>query len=127
MCVSPLDGFLDRHLLNQSFHHSGKAGYCRLFLSGYFQILAQKLSNCSISAELTHNCVAEAEYRYYLPDKIIAVESDQLFLAPIRDLWSMFKHFSEEQVVAAAVSNRCYPSITSIHNSSYIHIYVSFK
>ena len=69
VCVRPLKIFLSAlHDMKMSFHHSGAAGYCRLFLPDYFL-----------------NPPTDASYP--APSGLIVLETDQLVLSPIEELW----------------------------------------
>ena len=77
VCAKPLESFLTALNMSISSHHSGVAGYCRLFLPDYFTALADPFASTA----------AKARIDFPLPSKLIVLETDQLVLAPITDLW----------------------------------------
>jgi hypothetical protein len=78
VCSEGTDDFLARFKIPQSPHHSGKAGYCRLFIPAYFESLSKTLSSHT------------AKYSsVIIPDKVIVLETDQLVLTNIEDLWEL--------------------------------------
>lgn len=124
ICEAPLRQFLSATNMDQSYHHSGTAGYCRLFLDQYFA----KLRNIH-----SIDSIIDSEYTIHLYDQItgmtasqtspvdsllvgkfaldvtrlITMETDQLVMADIAQLWEQFTVFDasdrgEEWLVAAA-------------------------
>lgn len=73
LCVRPNEAFLDRFNFSLSAHYSGHAGYCRLYLYDWF----------------LHRNVSS----------VIAIESDQIFMQDVVDLWDEFARFPEQAAV----------------------------
>jgi hypothetical protein len=137
--------------MQQSFHHSGKAGYCRLFVPAYFDdILTEDMkltrkelfykysdisthflfstdsdeeeeeledkevdSNAYMEKNSDKFSIGDYDLRgdqvieelitnIYHPKKVITMETDQLMLTDITELWSMFSQFDEDDLIAAA-------------------------
>ena len=113
VCQEPLDHLfrdkLDDHSI--SFHHSGAAGYCRLFLPDYFAKIRKisrrsgirsrsdafntntnaNTNSINTNTNTNTNPVHTYGYNtsYIFPSNVImAIETDQLILAPIDDLWN---------------------------------------
>jgi hypothetical protein len=80
ICVQGIDSFLDKFSLPLSSHHSGKAGYCRLFFSKYFTELRSIVENNHKDSTLINSII---------PDQIIVLETDQLVLDDVENLWIM--------------------------------------
>jgi hypothetical protein len=72
-CVGPVEQFLGNFGFKLSAHYSGHAGYCRLFLHSILQ---------------PHGVKA-----------VIAIESDQIFLENVVDLWEEFARFDSSAAV----------------------------
>ena len=90
-CEAPCDSFLSGLGMGLSFHHSGRAGYCRLFVPRYFQMLTANVTS------------GESPFPPdLLPSRVMSIETDQLILAPIDHLWQEFNAFGPDTVVAAA-------------------------
>jgi len=89
VCEEACDSFLKRINMDLSFHHSGRAGYCRLFIPRYFQNLKSRAESLGYPADL-------------LPDKIMSIETDQLMLTSVHSLWAEFDGFGPDTLVAAA-------------------------
>lgn len=83
VCQNPLESLFLHQLKDHaiSFHHSGAAGYCRLFLPDYFADIRTMASN-SMFNMLHFN-------QYIFPSSVImALETDQLILGSIEELWN---------------------------------------
>lgn len=93
VCAKPLESLLTALKMHISAHHSGVAGYCRLFLPDYFSSLASPFVNPTVD--------------FPLPSKLIVLETDQLVLAPISDLWDHMNDVFEqdEDVLVSAAEN----------------------
>lgn len=65
-----------------SMHHSGAAGYCRLFLPDYFN---QEFEHLMQESDVQHAFPSI----FHPQSAIITIESDQLILGPIDELWDM--------------------------------------
>ena len=76
VCVKGTDQFLAKFSSPQSPHHSGKAGYCRLFIPRYFT---------ELSAELKGETLVYKDI--FIPKKLAILETDQILLTDISDLW----------------------------------------
>jgi hypothetical protein len=90
--------YIDTNTNNlESYHHSGKAGYCRLFIPQYFQKLNETIVNSNDNS-------AETSYILSLlpNDSIIALETDQLLLVSVDQLYDQFQAFDDDDIVAAA-------------------------
>lgn len=133
VCEAPLRQFLSATSMDQSYHHSGTAGYCRLFLDQYFAKLrnaSAASSNSSINFEFTVHLhdqdtgvsapqpslddslrLLAAKFSLEV-SRLITMETDQLIMADIEQLWEQFEVFDasvsgdsdrgEEWLVAAA-------------------------
>ena len=71
VCENPLDRFLEDLRFPMSAHASGAAGYCRLFLHDYFSVTDLGALDLGPGGG------------------IITVETDQLVLADLTDLWTL--------------------------------------
>ena len=74
VCVKPNQRLLKKFNFTQSAHYSGHAGYCRLYMYRYLKGIPGV-------------------------DGLIAVESDQIFLDDIVDLWEEFKNFPDDAMI----------------------------
>ena len=77
VCDRGTNEFLSKFSAPQSPHHSGKAGYCRLFIPRYFSQLGLQLQDN-----------ARAYEKIIIPKKLVVMETDQLLLVDIAELWA---------------------------------------
>ena len=147
VCHDPLSLFLKTVQMKQSIHHSGKAGWCRIFVPQYFNQLKNTLTSAKSKIELIlSNVVSSREHKivecneiiknifgsniitlakntrgghlpefnlftfglqlissqWLIPNQIITIETDQLILEDIRELWDQFNLFDVDDIIAAA-------------------------
>eukprot|EP00943_MAST-04B_sp_MAST-4B-sp1_P008167 g8167.t1 len=74
VCVKPNERLLKKFNFTQSAHYSGHAGYCRLYMYRYL------------------NNIPDV-------DGLIAVESDQIFLEDVVELWEEFNNFPTNAMI----------------------------
>jgi hypothetical protein len=74
VCVKPNERLLKKFNFTQSAHYSGHAGYCRLYMYRYLNNIPGV-------------------------DGLIAVESDQIFLEDVVELWEQFNHFPANAMI----------------------------
>ena len=75
VCVGPNERLLKKFNFTQSAHYSGHAGYCRLYLYRHLKVAVPGITG------------------------VVAVESDQIFMDDIVDLWDQFAQFGDEAMV----------------------------
>ena len=75
VCVRPNERFLKKYNFTQSAHYSGHAGYCRLYMYRHLKNTVPGITG------------------------VIAVESDQIFLDDVVELWEEFSKFPEAAMV----------------------------
>jgi hypothetical protein len=110
VCKANIEAFLERNQLNISFHHSGVAGYCRLAIPIYFDQLFGNMETVMRSIVNRSSEANETLYTSILPSlltppSIICLETDQLVLADVGELWHYFYDHSDEDDVVAAPEN----------------------
>ena len=160
VCGRPLEAFLRRARMDLSSHHSGKAGYCRLFLSSYLARLrmardhtgdphdgalgtdnsrpdngrfcedavacesvgvgdgmttskerdkGEGSASQGVEEEVGEELADVARWQWLLgPGRILTLETDQLMLADVAELWSHFSLFDgarDDEVLLAAPEN----------------------
>ncbi len=74
VCVKPNERLLKKFNFTQSAHYSGHAGYCRLYMYRYLKNIPGV-------------------------DGLIAVESDQIFLEDVVELWNEFNNFPTNAMI----------------------------
>ena len=116
VCDRPLHQFLSTLDMELSSHHSGVAGYCRLFIDDYFSSLTHTKSfdndvddnNNNDNNDKSNTKTMNKNEFWWIPSRIISVEIDQLVLGPIEELWNHFSIFDQEgnsQLMVAAAEN----------------------
>jgi hypothetical protein len=122
VCVRNIESFLRRNDLNMSSHHSGVAGYCRIGIPMYFNQLLDILTadhdsnivSSILSEELLQSSVGRHHYvalpptiwkSLLVPKTVICLETDQLILTDIVDLWDYVEEHKDSNDFIAAPEN----------------------
>ncbi len=92
VCKLPLAKFFRETNTYMSHHHSGHVGYCRLFIHDYF--LQYRFDPSSVM------------FQYTPHKRVITIETDQLFVSSIEELWDYADQYEDnKQILVAAAEN----------------------
>jgi hypothetical protein len=102
ICNEHLHRFLDMTNMTYSHHHSGSAGYCRLFIPIYFNNQSLYINNNNVNQYNVNEIVLLSNI-----DHIITIESDQIILGSIIELWKycMNIKLNNNKILIAAAEN----------------------
>jgi len=98
VCKAPLAKFFKDTNTYMSHHHSGHVGYCRLFIYEYFS---------QYRSDPTHPLCS------YIPQRVITIETDQLFVSSIEDLWDYSEQYEGNNEILIAAAENYQPFLDS--------------
>ena len=98
VCKVPLAKFFRETDTYMSHHHSGHVGYCRLFIYDYF---------------LQYRFDPSSPMYKYTPQRVITIETDQLFVSSVDELWNYADRYEGNKKILLAAAENYQPFLDS--------------